>query len=266
MKIEIEAATYKKLENLAVGFETPNDVILRLISSFSSSGLREPKRSKSSPSIYYNPSPMEAFKQKLLETKEAYRVVVFNDGTHEISHWDANRFDEKSNLDGNIRSGVLRNWQEKNIKSLILSIDPISTDEESLKNLMNEHVTVRKDSTRARASLWLKKHYTSLINAKFRSSKYFHDKDEWFFTLPSKLLDKDLTSDFYFLLESAESIENFHILKIQPDFFLNNRSNIETRLQNGNEVFDLFLSADKRTWLKTTNTLYPIDFSGLVVE
>lgn len=266
MKIEIESLTYKELEKLAVGFETPNDVISRLILSFKSSHVAKPEGSKSAPNIYYNPSPVGEFKQKLLETKKAHRVIIYHDGSHEVSYWDASRFDEKSNLEGNIRSGVLRNWQEKDIKSLILSIDPVLTDTESLKKLMQEPTIIKRDSTRAKASLWLKKHYPFVTNAKFRSSKYFHDREKWFFTLPSKFLEEHLTNDVYFLLERAYSSDDFHLLKVHADFFVSNRSKIETRIQNGNEVFDLFISANKSSWLKTTNTVSPIDFSVLLVE
>lgn len=107
--IEITAETYARLEKLAVGFDSPEAVINRLLDQ--AEGKPETK-----PTLMFFPEDETEFKRELIKTKEAEVVLYKVDGTREVSRWNANKLTESSNLRGNLWSGLLRNWKEKGIK------------------------------------------------------------------------------------------------------------------------------------------------------
>jgi hypothetical protein len=121
--IQLSAALYKRLEEHAQGFDTPENVIERLLNSHEiNSGaddedfipsMGSPDLARPEPIFY--PSDINKFKDLLLQNKQAYRRITYRDGTAKLSVWNAERFDAGSNLLGNIYSGVLRNWSQKGI-------------------------------------------------------------------------------------------------------------------------------------------------------
>jgi predicted CopG family antitoxin len=115
--IQISDETYSHLEKLAVGFDTPEAVIVRLL------GQAEGKP-ESKPSLSFYPEDEVEFKRQLLDTKEAEVVIYKVDGSREINHWKASRLSNSSNLRGNLWSGPLRNWKDKGIQKVDLSILP----------------------------------------------------------------------------------------------------------------------------------------------
>lgn len=62
------------------------------------------------------------FKQKLLQTKQAKRTWIYNDGHTETDDWIAYNFRPDSNLLGNIHSTKYRHWKTSGLVKLICSI------------------------------------------------------------------------------------------------------------------------------------------------
>jgi len=116
MELELSEEIYSRLANHAVGFETPNQVIEKLLDFY------EGRKSITKPEIEFLPSE-EQFKRLLLDKREAWKIFDYVDGRREIERWVASRFTEKSNLRANLWSGSLRDWQVKGIKKFTLSID-----------------------------------------------------------------------------------------------------------------------------------------------
>jgi hypothetical protein len=120
--IKIPFDLYSRLGTHAKGFETPADVIERILNFY------EGKRGDVKPVvefsnvelpaqveiIYYPPSEAK-FKQALLKTKVAYILLHKIDGTAELKEWNALSFGVDSSVSGNLRSGYLRNWKKKGI-------------------------------------------------------------------------------------------------------------------------------------------------------
>ncbi|MCX8800361.1 hypothetical protein NOL29_03340 [Vibrio parahaemolyticus] len=117
--IEITVETYARLEKLAVGFDSPEAVINRLLDQ--AEGKPETK-----PTLMFFPEDETEFKRELIKTKEAEVVLYKVDGTREVSRWNANKLTESSNLRGNLWSGLLRNWKEKGIKKAEFSVLPLA--------------------------------------------------------------------------------------------------------------------------------------------
>jgi len=115
--IELSETTFSRLEKLAVGFDSPESVINRLLDG--AEGKTEAK-----PILTFDPSDENEFKRRLIESKEAEVVIYKNDSSREITHWKANRLGETSNLRGNLWSGLLRGWKGKGIHKVDLSILP----------------------------------------------------------------------------------------------------------------------------------------------
>ncbi|HAV1550010.1 TPA: hypothetical protein JG805_003781 [Vibrio parahaemolyticus] len=120
MQIEISDSTYKRLEKLVEGFDTPDAVISRLLDSVE--GAVESK-----PEIIFYPSDEEHFKRLLLRDQLAEVAIYKSDMTREVSQWVAKRLTESSNLKANLWSGYLRDWKKKGITKIELSIYPKPT-------------------------------------------------------------------------------------------------------------------------------------------
>lgn len=120
--IEIPVSLYQRLSFHAKGFETPATVIERLLNSFEGQKCTEPvlsvKKTVSLPTsleIVYYPTDEESFKQNLLQKKIAYLLLHKLNGTKEIKEWNASNFQQHSSVNGNLRSGYLRDWKKKGI-------------------------------------------------------------------------------------------------------------------------------------------------------
>lgn len=118
MKIEISEELYERLGRHVNGFETPADVITRILDQY------ELRNTEKRPDLVFEPDE-EGFKKELLSKKQAWKIFEFDDGRKQIEEWSANQFNENSNLRGNIWSGALRDWKNKGIKQLTLTtVDP----------------------------------------------------------------------------------------------------------------------------------------------
>jgi hypothetical protein len=128
--IRISDELYKRLEAHALGFDTPSNVIERILDAFE--GITTPIRTDpvdpeiqlaSSLEIVYFPDTEEIFKQELLKCKKAYIKLHYTNGTSEIKEWNASKFDSSSSVNGNLRSGYLRGWKEKGIYKAELAVN-----------------------------------------------------------------------------------------------------------------------------------------------
>ncbi len=115
--IELSDTTFSRLEKLAVGFDSPESVIIRLLNGAEG-------KSETKPVLIFFPSDENEFKLKLIESKEAEVVMYKHDSTREITHWKASRLSQTSNLRGNIWSGILRGWKSKGIDKVEFSVLP----------------------------------------------------------------------------------------------------------------------------------------------
>ncbi len=128
--IRISDEIYSRLESHAVGFDTPQNIIEKLLDFYEvNDGLSNKSVETNTPlkeaihlDIIYYPNDVQ-FKTDLLACKEAYIKLTKTDGTSEIKHWNASRFTEESSVNGNLRSGFLRDWRKKGICKAELSTD-----------------------------------------------------------------------------------------------------------------------------------------------
>ncbi len=128
--IRISDQLYKRLEAHTVGFDTPSNVIERILDAYegvtkadNTSTSAEQTIASDKLQITYQPATEEAFKEKFLETKKAYIKIFYTDGEIETKEWNSPRFVESSKVSGNLRSGYLRNWKEKGIFKAEVSIN-----------------------------------------------------------------------------------------------------------------------------------------------
>jgi hypothetical protein len=122
---------YKRLEALANGFDTPTDVIERLLDNYENQGIQQIKIDPAKViaprsfqlDVKFIPSNEEVFKQHLIKNKTAWIKLYRVDGSEETKMWRAQSFTHKSDLMGNLRSGYLRGWKEKGICKAVLAIE-----------------------------------------------------------------------------------------------------------------------------------------------
>lgn len=133
--IKIPFQLYDRLGLHAKGFETPTDVIERILNFYESQeGVKSTEKFETrkeltgTPDITFYPSNEHNFKKELLKTKVAYILLHKVDGTTELKEWNALNFRPDSSVNGNLRSGYLRDWKNKGIIRA-----EISTDRDDLK-------------------------------------------------------------------------------------------------------------------------------------
>ena len=118
--ISVSDDVYRRLESFAVGFDTPERVIERLLDGFTLEGSRSVE---SRPTLTFIPDEV-AFKNELLARKKAQVVLHLKDGGRDVLYWNATRLQPSSNLRANLWSGFLRNWKGKGIVSAEFSVLP----------------------------------------------------------------------------------------------------------------------------------------------
>jgi hypothetical protein len=117
--LEISENTYRRLSSHAVGFDTPESVIIRLLDSVEN-------KDSDKPELLFSPVDEVEFKKELLDTKEAEVILYKNNGSRRITYWKAHKLNEKSNLRANLWSGPLRGWKKKGIVKAEISTLPDS--------------------------------------------------------------------------------------------------------------------------------------------
>ena len=130
--IRIPDHVFKRLETYAKGFDTPGNVIERMLDfyeqnqSHKKSMERTEKPETTVPAtrldIAFKPEDPNDFKRKLLHAQKANIKLYFTDGSTSERVWNASKFSKDSNLLSNLRSGYLRGWKDKGINRAELSI------------------------------------------------------------------------------------------------------------------------------------------------
>jgi len=123
--ITIPLELYNRLSTLAHGFDTPADVISRLVDSYvGGHGEAAPvvatlvhtaARQSSSLEIVLSPENEEDFKKAFLSSGVATVKIYKIDNSCTVSEWKLNKFSPSSSVKGNLLSGRLRGWREKGI-------------------------------------------------------------------------------------------------------------------------------------------------------
>lgn len=124
--IRISDELYNRLKSHAQGFDTPANVIERILNTYEVNGFEPVNNIKqiseaTSLDISYGGMTEEEFKDELLKVKHAFITLFFTDGTKNTKRWNASKFTSESSLSGNLRSGFLRGWRQKGIYQASLS-------------------------------------------------------------------------------------------------------------------------------------------------
>ncbi len=131
--IRISDELYNRLGAHASGFDTPSNVIERVLDAFDGANLnalnkgfpainQEIHPAKTLEVIYYSGSE-EDFKEKLLKCKKAYIKLYYTNDIIEVKEWKASKFSASSSVDGNLRSGYLRGWKKRGIYKAELAVN-----------------------------------------------------------------------------------------------------------------------------------------------
>jgi hypothetical protein len=121
-KIEIPTILYERLSAHAKGFDTPANVIGKILDFYEEEMGVDSKREFSQEikmplalEIVYYPNSELEFRKKLLQMKKAYICMHKIDGSTELKVWNASNINESSDINANLRSGYLRGWKNKGI-------------------------------------------------------------------------------------------------------------------------------------------------------
>ena len=140
VRIEITEELYERLGAHAKPFETPAQVIERLLTAAEekasdtslsqslphttkSPGTNYPPPLAGKLQINFFPSDPIQFKAQLLKHKEAWVRLYYQSGQTMTKHWVARSFKPTSDVMANLRSGYLRGWREKGIVRADVAID-----------------------------------------------------------------------------------------------------------------------------------------------
>ena len=173
MNISIEQKTFERLEKLAIGFDTPDAVIQRLIDAY------ENKKDEK-PTLTFSPTDEKQFLSLLVKRRFAEVTLNKIDGSRDILSWEVNALTEKSNLRGNLWSGFLRGWKDKGIISADFYIYPSSSSEYS-------QVEIERDMALAR-TLGLKFSEMKYLDGQFELRKHI-DKNGLLFDYTIRFYD-----------------------------------------------------------------------------
>lgn len=128
--VRIPEKLFKRLEKYAEGFDSPVNVIEKLLNQIEGVEISDTQDNTIEDDnvlpVKFFPKDLNVFKERLIANRKAIITIVYNDGTKEDKLWNAYKFDEESNLIGNIRSRKAfrqGRWRANNIKELLIKID-----------------------------------------------------------------------------------------------------------------------------------------------
>ena len=101
--------------------------------------------------------------------------------------------------------------------------------------------------TKERGRMWLRKNHPQESTSTLRVSKYFPEKEIWFFTFPTSYFESSKTGHINILCESQPNSCDFKYLKVPYAFIRENQNKFNIR--ESGEKFDLHISAKRRNWL-----------------
>jgi hypothetical protein len=137
--VRIPMNLYNRLGAHSQGFESPVDVIEKLLEFYEYETGEDTRESKSDMSerpnsleiIFFPDNDEDKFKKEFLIKKKAYIHIHKFDGELEIKEWSGKNFTADSSVSGNLRSGYLRGWKQKGIIKA-----EITTNKEDLHSLL----------------------------------------------------------------------------------------------------------------------------------
>ncbi len=131
--IRISEELYNRLQAYASGFDTPSNVIEKILDAFDGANLNSLNKNSSISNqeiepaenleIIYFIGSEEDFKQELLKCRKAYIKLYYTNGTTEIKEWRALQFSTSSSVNGNLRAGYLRGWKKRGIYKAELTVN-----------------------------------------------------------------------------------------------------------------------------------------------
>lgn len=102
-------------------------------------------------------------------------------------------------------------------------------------------------TTKERARVWLRSNHPQKMQNMLRVSKFFPEKEIWFFTFPGTYFESNKIGCVNILCESESNINDFRFLEVPYAFFRENQGKFNTR-SNGSK-FDLHISAKGKNWM-----------------
>jgi hypothetical protein len=102
-------------------------------------------------------------------------------------------------------------------------------------------------SVRQHAIEWIRNHYPSQATNPLRSSRFYPEKEIWFFTFPSTYFDVGKEGCLNILCQMQANSKDFHYLKVPFSFFRENRNKLNIRATG--DKFDLHISGKRKNWL-----------------
>lgn len=134
-EIQIPEELFDRLAKHSVRFETPVDVIEKILAFYErehdhSTYHEQPKNIienrlcvPASVEIIFYPKDEEGFKKQFLKSDVAYVLLHYKDGKKVVKVWNRSNFTKESNVTGNLRSGYLRGWRDKGICKAEISVN-----------------------------------------------------------------------------------------------------------------------------------------------
>ncbi|MDC9499700.1 MULTISPECIES: hypothetical protein [unclassified Pseudoalteromonas] len=130
---------------------------------------------------------------------------------------------------------------ENNTAIITAKILTRGSAELSTRNFMTSSNTVK---TAQKAKQWLADNFPNESYQNVRASKYYLDKDIWFFTTPVDFLNSDQNE--LKLLLAEQDYKGFYFLKIPRDYLISNRNKLSIR-QAGDKIdFHISALSDRR--------------------
>lgn len=124
--IRLPDELYTRLSKHAQGFDTPANVIEKLLNQVE--GISPAKEAKEAtnlnskrPELVFFPDEA-SFRQGLIDGHTGEVTLHLSNGCTVRKEWRSVRFTERSNLRGNIWSGLLRDWQQQGITAAEFSM------------------------------------------------------------------------------------------------------------------------------------------------
>lgn len=102
-------------------------------------------------------------------------------------------------------------------------------------------------SIREQAKSWLKQNHSTDVSSTLRVSKYYPERDIWFFTFPVTYFDSGKPGNLNILLQHEGYLDQFYFLKVPFSFFRDNQMKFDIRATG--DKFDLHISAKRGNWL-----------------